>query len=245
MKKYYNLYILLIIISLSVVEGCQQKQVPVNTLSKEEIKEGWQLLFDGKSTEHWRGYNKADFPDYGWTIEDDALFCQHSDMGEAGWGGDIITRKKYSDFELKLDWKVDKAANSGVFYLMNELPGEPGWHGAPELQILDGANFPLELQADQLSGSAYGLVAADPQTIKPYGEWNQIRIIHKDREVEHWQNGKEVVSFTIGTPEWKKMVLESKFSEYPEFLNMSKEGHIGLQDHGGGVWFRNIKIREL
>ena len=243
MKTNY-LWTLLISVSFGL-NSCSVKEAPLNTLSKSEIKQGWQLLFDGKTTNGWRGYNKKVFPESGWGVKDGVLFCLASDRGEAGNGGDIITEKKYSNFELKLEWKISKAGNSGVMYLATELPGEPAWHAAPEMQILDGANFPMELKPSQLSGSAYDLVAADPQTVKPYGQWNQIKIVVNNGIVEHWQNGKMVVKYTLWTPEWKEMVGKSKFHEYPEFLNMSKEGYICLQDHGGGAWFRNIKIREL
>lgn len=240
-----NYLVMLLISAFFGLNSCSVKEAPLNTLSKKEIKEGWQLLFDGKTTSGWRGYNKKAFPKSGWGVKDGALFCLASDRGEAGSGGDIITEKKFSNFELKLEWKIAKAGNSGVMYLVTELPGEPAWHAAPEMQILDGANFPIELKPSQLSGSAYDLVAADPQTVKPYGEWNQIKIVVDNGKVEHWQNGKMVAKYTLWTPEWKEMVEKSKFSKYPEFLNMSKDGYICLQDHGGGAWFRNIKIREL
>lgn len=244
-KLNFCTFILLIIFSATVINGCREAETPVNTLSKKEIIQGWELLFDGKSTEHWRGYNKSDFPEYGWIIDNDAIFCQHSNMGEAGWGGDIITRKRYSNFELKIDWKVDKAANSGVLYLVTEISNEPAWYNAIEMQVLDGENYPIDLDPVQLAGSAYDLVPANPQNVKPYGEWNQARIIVNNGKVEHWQNGAKVATFTIWTPEWEEMVKKSKFKDYPGFLNMSKEGYIALQDHGGGVWYRNIKIREL
>ena len=244
MKRTNKLIVLLLFLTFGFT-SCVEKEVPLNTLSKKEIKEGWQLLFDGKTTNGWRGYNKEAFPEFGWAVEDGILACVPSGRGEAGSGGDIITKKKYSNFELKLEWKIAKAGNSGIMYLVTELPGEPAWHSGPEMQILDGANFPIELKPAQLSGSAYDLIPANPQTVKPYGEWNQIKIVVDHGKVEHWQNGKMVATYTLWTPEWKAMVEKSKFKEYPEFLNMSKEGYICLQDHGGGVWFRNIKIKEL
>lgn len=178
-------------------------------------------------------------------IQGEALFRQPSDFGEAGYGGNIITQKEYSNFELKLEWKICKAENSGVLYLVTELPNQVAWHAAPEMQVLDGENFPVELRLNQLSGSIYDLVAAEPQNVKLYGKWNQIRIVVNNGKVEHWQNGKKVVAHSLWTSEWKEMVMKSKFKDYPEFLNMSRDGHIGLQDHGGGVWFRNIKNKEL
>ena len=237
-----------ILITATVLLGliaCTPKETPLNTLTKKEVKEGWQLLFDGQTTQGWRGYNQDKFPEFGWAVKDGILFCEESGRGEAGSGGDIITEKKFSNFELTLEWKIAKAGNSGILYLVTELPGQAIWHGAPEMQILDGDNFPMELTPAQLSGSAYDLVPASPQNVKPFGEWNSIRIIVNNGNVEHWQNGEKVAAYTLWTTEWEQMVMNSKFSDYPEFLNMSKDGHIGIQDHGGGAWFRNIKIREL
>jgi hypothetical protein len=243
MKQKFSILVLTAV--LIGLFACTEKEPPLNTLSKKEIKEGWQLLFDGKTTNGWRGYNMDKFPESGWAVKDGVLFCEESDRGEAGSGGDIITGKKFSNFELKLEWKIAKAGNSGILYLVTELPGQAMWHGAPEMQILDDENFPMELHPEQLAGAAYDLVAPNPQNVKPYSEWNQIRIIVNHGKVEHWQNGEKVAAYTLWTPEWKEMVMKSKFSDYPEFLNMSKDGYIGLQDHGGGAWFRNIKIKEL
>lgn len=243
MKRNYSILVLVAV--LFGIMACSEKEPALNTLSKKEIKEGWQLLFDGTTTNGWRGYNKDKFPESGWAIKDGILFCEESGRGEAGSGGDIITEKKFSNFELKLEWKIAKAGNSGVLYLVTELPDQAIWHAAPEMQILDGENFPMELQPVQLSGSIYDLVAANPQTVKPFGEWNQIKIVVDNGKIEHWQNGKMVATCTLWSPEWNEMVMNSKFKDYPEFLDMSKEGHIGLQDHGGGAWFRNIKIKEL
>ncbi|MGQ8335480.1 3-keto-disaccharide hydrolase [Sunxiuqinia sp. A32] len=236
---------LLALFLISIFFGCQEKEVPVNTLSKSEIKDGWELLFDGHSMDQWRGYHKSDLPEIGWGIQDNAIFCGASDMGEAGSGGDLITREMYSNFDLKLEWKINKAGNSGILYLVTEIPDEPAWHGAIEMQILDAVDFPMELKPAQLSGSAYDLVAANPDNVKPFGEWNQIEIIVDNGHVEQWQNGAKVAEYTLWTPEWEAMVMESKFKDYPEFLYMSKDGFIGLQDHGGGAWFRNIKIKKL
>jgi len=224
---------------------CQKKKTHINTLSKKEVKEGWQLLFDGKTANGWRGYNKSSFPEFGWVVENGCLKCLCSDTGEAGNGGDIITRKKFSNFELQLEWKLARSKNSGIMYLVSEIPDTPAFYSAVEMQINDTVGRAIKLRPEQLSGSAYDLVAATPQNVKPYGEWNQIRILVNKGHVEHWQNGEKVVEFNLWTPEWKELVAKSKFKDYPDFLNMSKEGHIALQDHGGGVWFRNIKIREL
>lgn len=247
MKKLFNylLMFVLAVIICFVYVSCGQQETSPNTLTKKEIKEGWQLLFDGTTTNGWRGYNQKSFPEYGWTVENGILRCLASGRGEAGSGGDIITEKKFKNFEFKLEWKIAKAGNSGIMYLVTELPGQPAWHGAPEMQILDGKNFPSELKLNQLSGSLYDLVAADPQNVKLFGEWNQIKILVNNGNVEHWQNGEMVASYQLWTSEWEDMVNNSKFKDYPEFLNLASEGHICIQDHGCDVWFKNIKIREL
>jgi hypothetical protein len=222
-----------------------------NQLSQAEIDDGWTLLFDGQSTEHWRGYCKEEFPEEGWRIDQGNLQVIGSGTGEAGGGGDIITRKKYRNFELKLDWKLEKGGNSGIFYLAQEKCGEEGgpiWKYAPEMQLLDNENHPdarLGKDGNRRAGALYDMIPAKPQNAKPFGEWNSVRILVYQGTVVHSQNGEDVLEYHLWTDDWKKMVQESKFSEYPEFLDVAKEGHIGLQDHGNNVWFRNIKIKEL
>jgi hypothetical protein len=240
-----TIYFVLTICFIAFLGSCTQKKQEINTLSDKEKKDGWILLFDGKTTEGWRGYNKPAFPEKGWRVKDSTLECLSSDMGEAGSGGDIITIKKYSNFELKLEWKIAKAGNSGILFLASEIPNEPIWHGAPEMQILDAKNFPIQLNPGQLPGSLYDLVPANPQTVKPYGQWNSVKIKLKDGALEQWQNDTLVVKCKLWTAEFDTLVKHSKFSEYPLFKNLPHEGFIGLQDHGGGAWFRNIKIKEL
>lgn len=218
-----------------------------NTLTQAEIDAGWQLLFDGKSTEHWRGYNKQEFPE-GWEVIDGTLHVIGSGRGEAGGGGDIITKKQYGNFELALEWMVSKGGNSGIFYLAKEIPGEPIWKNAPEMQILDNINHPdarLGIQGNRQAGALYDLIPAEPQTAKPAGEWNQVKIMVYKGTVVHWMNGQKVLEYHLWTDDWKNMVANSKFKDYDDFINTAKIGHIGLQDHGDDVWFRNIKIREL
>lgn len=233
-------------------EKSQQKEVPVNTLSKAEKEEGWKLLFTGENPgEHWRGYCKEGFPEKGWTVENNALKVIGSGAGEAGGGGDIITREKFSDFELKLEWKVEKGGNSGIFYLAEEQCGEDGeaiWKSAPEMQILDNENHPdarLGENGNRQAGSLYDMIPADPQNAKPHGKWNKARILVYQGTVVHFQNGEKVLEYHLWTDDWKEMVANSKFAEYPGFVDVAKKGYIGLQDHGNDVWFRNIKVKDL
>jgi hypothetical protein len=171
------------------------------------------------------------------------------DRGEAGGsGGDIITLNKYKDFELELEWKVSEGGNSGIFYLAQELEGKAIYMSAPEMQILDNEKHPdakLGKDGNRQAGALYDLIPAVPQNAKPAGEWNHVKILVYQGTVVHWMNGENVLEYHLWTDEWKEMVANSKFKDWPEFVNPATEGYIGLQDHGNDVWFRNIKIKEL
>ena len=222
-----------------------------NQLSEKEKEEGWKLLFDGKSTDGWRGYLKDSFPEKGWIIEDGALKVQGAGTGEAGNGGDIIFDEEFKDFELSLEWKISEGGNSGIFYLAEEIEGEPIFTSAPEMQILDNDRHPdakLGKDGNRQAGSLYDLIPARPQNAKPVGEWNKVSILVYRGTVVHTQNGENVVEYHLWTDEWKEMIKDSKFKDWKSFLNAGgddKKGYIGLQDHGDDVWFRNIKIKEL
>lgn len=222
-----------------------------NQLSEKEKEEGWRLLFDGKSTDGWRGYLKDSFPEKGWIIEDGALKVQGAGTGEAGNGGDIIFDEEFKDFELSLEWKISEGGNSGIFYLAEEIEGEPIFTSAPEMQILDNDRHPdakLGKDGNRQAGSLYDLIPARPQNAKPVGEWNKVSILVYRGTVVHTQNGENVVEYHLWTDEWKEMIKDSKFKDWKSFLNAGgddKKGYIGLQDHGDDVWFRNIKIKEL
>ena len=218
----------------------------------------WTVLFDGETFNGWRGYNRTDMPT-AWTIEDGAIKINGSGMGEAGAkdGGDIIFDQKFKDFELEFEWKVDKGSNSGVFYLAQEIPGQPIFISAPEYQVLDNENHPdakLGVDGNRQSGSLYDMIPAKPQNSKPFGEWNTGKIMVYKGTVAHYQNGELVVEYHLWTPQWKELLDNSKFSEdkWPEAYELllncggeNHEGYIGFQDHGDDVWFRNIKIKEL
>jgi hypothetical protein len=239
--------------------GGKEKETAINTLSDEEKTEGWQLLFDGSSFAGWRGYNKDSIPG-AWKIDSGAMKIMGSGRGEAGSnnGGDIIFDKKFKNFTLKLEWKVAKGSNSGIFYLAQEVKDKPIYYSAPECQVLDNKNHPdaqLGIDGNRQSSSLYDMIAAKPQNSKPYGEWNQIEITVFKGTVIHKQNGEVVVEYHLWTPEWKDMLDKSKFRKdgdhadaYELLLNCGGENHegfVGLQDHGDDVWFRNIKIKNM
>ncbi|MDX9906014.1 MAG: DUF1080 domain-containing protein [Bacteroidales bacterium] len=236
------------IIILSMITSGAMSQGKENMLTKKEKKEGWALLFDGKSTNGWRGYNKTAFPEKGWAVEEGTLHVIGSSRGEAGGGGDLLFDKKFRNFELSLEWKVSEGGNSGIFYLAQEIPGEPVWKSAPEMQILDNEKHPdakLGINGNRAAGSLYDLIPGDFKAVKPAGQWNQVKIMVYKGTVVHYVNGKAVLEYHLWTDDWKNMVLNSKFKDYEWFLLTAEEGYIVLQDHGDDVWFRNIKIREM
>ena len=232
------------LILLSVAATAQK----VNELSAKEKTEKWVLLFNGKDFKGWRQCNGTAMPK-NWAIEDNTMkvFTGEGKTPGSGANGDIVFGdKKFKNFELSVDWKASKAANSGIFFNVREVPGQPVYYAAPEIQILDNVDATDNKLPSHLAGSLYDMIAADPKTVHPAGEWNTIVIRVKDGKVIHTQNGVKVVEYTLWTPEWDKMVAGSKFKTFPGFTEgISKEGYIGLQDHGYPVWFRNIKIREL
>jgi hypothetical protein len=220
----------------------------VNKLTSKEKKEGWVLLFNGKDFTGWRQCNGTEMPK-NWVIDDNAMkvFTGEGKQPGSGADGDIVYGgKKFKNFELSIDWKASKMANSGIFYNVREVPGKPIYYAAPEVQVLDNVDATDNKIPSHLAGSLYDMIAADPKTVHPAGEWNTIVIRVENGKVTHTQNGVKVVEYTLWTPEWDAAVAKSKFKTFPGWTEgISKEGLIGLQDHGYPVWFRNIKIREL
>lgn len=230
----------------AVGSDSSQASASINALTEQEQSEGWKLLFDGTSVDGFRGYNQDSFPSKGWQVKDGVLMVESTGTEESGFGGDIITKDQYKDFEFKVDFKLSPKGNSGILYLVQEVKGQPAWHNAPEYQLLDneayrGGDIPLEKHS---TGDNYDLVGSTVNAMKPVGEWNEAMIRIKDKKVEHWLNGQKVVEYTLGSPEWKELVKKSKFKDYPKY-GMAEKGHIGIQDHGHQLWYRNIKIREI
>lgn len=216
-----------------------------NTLSAEEAAAGWVLLFDGQSTDSWRGYGRDDFPTGGWSVENGELVGLSSGGGMDG--GDIITTAAFTDFELVFDFKVGPEGNSGVFYRVQEVDGKELWQVAPEYQVLDDPAYIAMGTMDMnthLTGDNYDLQAAGEKTMYPTGEWNSARIVVDGTHVEHWLNGRMTVEYELYSDEWEALVAASKFADEEAYAR-APSGSIGLQDHGTPSWFRNIKIRPL
>lgn len=233
-----------------IPENKEVKQVNAiaNTISEREAAQGWKLLWDGKTTEGWRGAKLDHFPKQGWSIENGILKVHKSDGGESANGGDIVTTRPYKDFILKVDFKITEGANSGIKYFVdtNLNKGEGSAIGC-EFQILDDRKHPdakLGVAGNRTLGSLYDLIAA-PQN-KPFrgGFFNTAMVVVKGNHVEHWLNDVKIVEYERNNQMWEALVNFSKYKDWPNFGN-AEEGLLLLQDHGDEVWFQNIKIIEL
>ena len=221
-----------------------------NNVAVDEIKNGWKMLWDGKTTEGWRGARLDGFPTNGWEISEGMLTVLSTGGEESAAGGDIVTTEVYGDFELKVDFKITEGANSGIkYYVDPDLNKGPGSSIGLEYQILDDARHPdAKLgnhEGSRTLASLYDLIAADPnKPVNPIGEWNTAHIISKDNHVEHWLNGMKVLEYERKSDAYRKLVSESKYVKWPKFGEAEK-GVILLQDHGDRVSFKNIKIRPI
>ena len=226
-------------------QDASEAEDPLNTLTAAEEAAGWRLLFDGETTDGWRGYNKDSFPTAGWEVRDGNLFTIPAVGEEPEDRGDIITVETFENFELSLEFKVFPGANSGILYRVVEREGEPMWYNAPEYQVLDDSAHLRMGTMDMhkhLTGDNYDLHASLVHASNPVGEWNHARIIVDSGRVEHWLNGHKTVEYEFASPAWEALYDGSKFAEYPNY-GRTAMGHIGLQDYGDLVAYRNIKIK--
>jgi hypothetical protein len=237
---------------------CKKPSAAPNTLTAQEKADGWLLLWDGKTTDGWRSPKSDEFPQKNWVIKDGVLSVVASGNAEAQAGGDIITRARYSNFELKADFKTTTGCNSGIKIFVqpdispiDKFTGKPTAVGSAiglEYQILDDANHPdakLGRNGDRKLGALYDLIPCDPnKPVNPAGEWNHARILSRGTHVEHWLNGKKILEYDRGSTAFREAVALSKFKDIPGFGEWA-DGHILLQEHGSTVSFQNIKIRDL
>ncbi|WP_447640040.1 MULTISPECIES: 3-keto-disaccharide hydrolase [Chitinophagaceae] len=219
-----------------------QKVFLDSTIKKNE----WITLFDGKTLNGWHYFNQKDKAILSWAVEDGCLVSQgHKD--DAPSGGDIVTNQQYDNFELEWEWKCDKGSNSGVMYHVQE---GTQYHGTsetgPEYQLIDDVSFPSPIFDWQKTGADYAMTPPNTSSkeLKKLGEWNTSKIIFNKGHVEHWLNGKRIVSFEAWTPEWEHNVRVGKWQSYPGY-GKAKTGVIALQNHGNKTYFRNIRIKEL
>lgn len=230
--------ILFTVIAFAMMSFIKDATRKDNRLSKKEKKQGWILLFDGTTMNGWRAYKNKESD--GWEVKNGELYCKEEGVKKRA---DLITKNMYENYELLIDWKIAPKKNSGIIYMVTE-ENNASYESGPEYQLIDDLGYPSKLSDKQLSGANYDMHAPTAKVAKPAGEFNQTRIVINKGHVEHWLNGTKVVDYQLWTPEWEQVKANSKWKNVKPY-GMSKSGHIALQDHGGGVAFKNIKLKPL
>lgn len=206
-----------------------------NTLTAAERAAGWRLLYDGRSTDGWRGFRQQSIP-AGWQSVDGALT-------RASGGGDVITVDQFASFELSLEWQIAPGGNSGIMFRVSES-ADATFQTGPEMQVLDNAGHPDGANPLTSAGACYGLYAPSASVARGAGAWNEVRLIVNGAHVEHWLNGVKIVEYELGSADWQTRLSASPFRDLPRY-GREPRGHIALQDHGDRVAYRSIKLRPL
>lgn len=219
----------------------------VASLTEDEKKDGWQLLFDGTSTKGWHSYGETT-AGKAWKVDSGTIHLDASVKvdGKVVGGGDLTTDSAYDNFHLKLEWKIDSNSNSGMIFYVNEdtTKYKKSYETGPEMQVLDNKGHPDSKIIKHRAGDLYDLISCSKETVKPALQWNAAEIKSVNGKLELWLNGENVVSTTLWDDNWRAMLANSKFKQWADFGTF-KKGKICLQDHGDNVWYRNIKIRKL
>ena len=204
-------------------------------------QDGWQPLFDGKTTKGWHTYGKSTVG-AAWKVDDGALYLDNTNKD----GGDLVTDGEYGNFDLKLEWKISKNGNSGIIINIHEDPAKYNevWKTGPEIQVLDNDGHPDGKIIKHRAGDLYDLIKSSSEPVKAVGEWNQVEIISNNSKLQIFVNGTNVVTTTMWDDNWRALIAKSKFKDMPDFGTF-KSGKIALQDHGNAVWYRNILIKKL
>lgn len=223
-------------LSLALQSAGSSSPAP-NTLTAAEKAAGWQLLFDGRTLDAWRGYRREALPDAGWEIRDGTVRTVAKVKG-----AELITRRKFTDFEFAWEWRVAPGGNNGVkYFVTEERPQSPGH----EYQMIDDTGYPGTLGPGHLTADFYDVLPAPAdKPIRPAGEWNSSRIVVSGARVEHWLNGRKVLTYDLGSAAVEAGIEKSKFKGHPGF-GEKIAGHIMLTYHQDECWFRNLKIREM
>jgi hypothetical protein len=238
MKRVMGALLVLLILA-ACKEEKKETAEPMDTMAPESESQEWTTL---NEVSDWRGYNMESLPS-NWSIEEGLITC----FGEAGdVGGDIISTSQYDNFELEFEWKISEGGNSGVFYhVVEDTIYHSPYQTGPEYQLLDDEGFEDPLEDSQMAGANYSMHAAGKdKTLKPVGEWNTGKIIFDHGHVEHWLNGKKVVEFEKDSDDWISRRNSGKWNDFPDY-GKTNDGYLALQEHGAGVWFRNMKIKRL
>ncbi len=217
-----------------------------NSLSNKEKNNGWQLLFDGQTTQGWHTYGKQGISK-AWKAENGTL---HLDSlvkkTSPNEGGDIVTNEEFDNFDLKIEWKISPKGNSGIIFFVKEdaVKYQQPYFTGPEMQVLDNTGHADAQIYKHKAGDLYDLIPSTKEAQKPVGEWNHVEIISNNGKLDFYLNGEHTISTTMWDDNWRKMIAASKFKAWPDFGTF-KKGRIDLQDHGDDVWYRNIKIKKL
>lgn len=230
---------LLLVGFLSFFMSCKKEVKKRSYSDHSNTAAAWESLMD---PDKWRGFQQDSLPN-NWHITDSLISFYGTELGQ---GGDIISVLTYANFELKWQWKISPQGNSGVFYHVIESSKYSGVsETAPEYQLIDDLNFPTPLEDWQKTGANYAMhIANSSKILKPVGTWNTSQIIFNKGQVSHYLNGKLIVSFSKNTNDWLSRKNSGKWKDYPDY-GKANEGHLALQDHGSGVWFREVQIKNL
>lgn len=233
----------LVILTAVLISSCGSSKNTMNGSAASE-SQGWQKLFDGKSTEGWHTYGKATAGS-AWKVDDGAFYLDASN-NQADQRGDLVTNAEFDNYHLKLEWKISKDGNSGIiFYVNDNFEKYPATYNTGlEMQVLDNDGHADGKINKHRSGDLYDLIASRKEPVKPVGQWNKVEIISNNGKLDFIMNGENIVSTTLWDANWKQLVAGSKFKTMPDF-GIYKSGKIALQDHGNEVWYRNIMIKKL
>lgn len=213
-----------------------------NTLTDAEQQAGWRLLFDGRSMDGWRGYQKPDATGLRWVVKDGCLALPPAEGADTRGARDLITKQQFTNFEWSFDWNISRGGNSGVKYLVTETHPSAIGH---EYQIIDDERHAdAKARDSRRTASFYDVFAAPTAHPRPAGEFNTGRILVTGTHVEHWLNGVRVLEYELGSDALRKAIADSKFKDIAGF-DQPQAAHLLLQDHGDAVCFRNIKVREI
>jgi hypothetical protein len=246
MKKFLGLALAAIFFSACSTQKSESTTdsvavTSINTLTEQEKTGGWKSLFDGQTMKGWTIFKGKENDT--WEVVDGTLHCKAPGDSVATKRADLRTEEQFENFEFAFDWKIAPTHNSGVMFHVTEDFDVPYATG-PEYQLIDDVNYPGGVQPKNQTASNYDMQVAENKKMNPPGEWNSSKILVNGPHVEHWLNGNKVLEYELWSDDWKKMVANSKWKEFPGY-GLTKKGYLDLQDHGGEVWFRNLKVKTL